>query len=109
MAMHAVCSHLRLERCKFFGDVKSKALEQIPENMVELKPQPTGANLDRHVPVAEMIGRSSELGCAAAFDQKNTLGSGYDTDYPAVIGKQVVVLPQDATWLKQNSCFLSRF
>src|SRR3954447_26453903 len=96
---------LRLERRLDMGDGRAKFAQHFLKYVVLGDAQEAFANLDRHMPVAEVIRRLGEI---SGFNVEKLFGTGNNLDHPAIGVRNKVAAPQDLAARQQHRHLLAR-
>jgi hypothetical protein len=87
----------------------AQALQHVLEHMVGGNSQEAVADLDRNMPVAEMVGRPDEVLSGFACDVQHAFGLGHDFDHPTVTGNGKVPAAENLSARQHEADFLSRY
>lgn len=101
----AVCTRFRFKRFVSFFDVRSQPDEHIPQYRVGFKAKVAGADLDRRVPVSQVIRRPGELQVVRGGCHQNGLRRGFHADEIAPCGLQPGTWREDRAARQQDGEF----
>ncbi len=90
----AIGAALGFESSVHLIDDPAQLADQIGQHVVAGKYQPRRAELDRYVPVAEMVGNPLQHGRVGMRDFEHRFMLGFDAHQPAVGGDQNILVAQ---------------
>jgi len=99
MPMFPIGAGLWLEGCVLASHDQVHAFEHLGQDMVGLDLQPVRAQLDRHVAIAQVVGRAGQVKrrpvFAAMADDQHRLGCGFHTDQTAIFSHHHIAPTDD--------------
>ncbi len=95
MRVPAIGAGLRLERRLFHGDGKAEAADHLVEHVIVLITHPAIADLQRHVPIAQVIARAAQRHGLRGAHGRDGLGLSDDLHDAAIVGEQQISAAED--------------